>query len=108
MEVKTLSKFVSDRTTEIADKKIIHNPNYGMQLQRCRAILDTIKLNLPHEYKELIDHYEAENGQLQTLNDKILYAEALKDGIALARLLWEEGGSDALATLGTQNYQARQ
>lgn len=98
-----LNKFVEARTTEITDRSIIHNPNYGMQLQRCRAILSAIKKNLPVEYQELVEQYEAETGQLQTLNDKLLYMEALRDGVAFANLLCKEGGPDALENLKVTN-----
>lgn len=82
-----LRNFIEDRVEEIGNKFVIKNKKYKDLVHNCINVHNQIKVNLPDQFRCLIDEYETINSSMQCISEEILYKQGFVDGIRLNRTI---------------------
>lgn len=82
-----ISNAFNERACAISDVILPKNQRYINKKNHCNNLIDAIIKALPAEQQAIMEQYEEAMAELQNINDDIMYAQGVKDGIALARVL---------------------
>lgn len=86
---KTFGNMISDRLDDIGSEFIITDQEYKKSSDKSTELHNTIKENLPKEYKCLINAYEEEMTYQMLISEKAIYEQGLKDGVELNNMIFK-------------------